>query len=261
MDDIVTGASRGWTLDPTARHAMLLDASRTAAAQGDHAAAVVLAEELLDEQPDDIDALLIVAGSAPDYGHGEVGALAASQAARRGAEVGSLEASALLSACQVERALAAVEASLARQPDEARSYFVRGLALELTGRGEEAQADFARAASLDPLAFPPPLLLPLDAWDPLVFAATSALDAPIRDALRGVTIEVVELPSLEVLLGLQPPPSPLVDALLLDPDARRPCLQIYRGNVLRGATSPDDVTERLRRALLAEAELLLRDED
>lgn len=239
---------------------MLLDASRNALTQGDHAAAVVLAEELLDESPDDLEALLIVAAAAPGYGHGEVGALAAAQAARRGADVGALEAAALLAACQVERALAAADVAITRQPADARAHFVRGIALDLSGSAELAKDAFARASALDPAAYPTPLELPAEDWDALVFAATAALDVPLRDALRGVTLDLVDLPALDVLRGLTPPPSPLVDALLLDPDARQPRIEIYRRNVLRGSKSADDVEERIRRALHDEAELLLEDE-
>ncbi len=240
---------------------MLLDASRNALAQGDHAAAVVLAEELLDEDPDDVDALLIVAAAAPAYGHGEVGALAANQAARRGAQVGALEAAALLAACQVERALVAADAAIVREPGDARAHAVRSLALDLSGQADLALAASLRATALDPKAYPPPLELPAEDWDALVFAATAALDPPIRDALRGVTLDLVDLPALDVLRGLTPPPSPLVDALLLDPDAREPRIEIYRRNVLRGSTSADDVEERIRRALHDEAEILLEDDN
>ncbi|MDP2306674.1 MAG: hypothetical protein Q8P18_11685 [Pseudomonadota bacterium] len=261
MGDFIPGQGGGWTLVPSARHAMLLDASRNALAIGDHAAAVVLAEELLDEQPDDLDALLIVAAAAPSYGHGEVGAIAASQAARLGADVGALEAAALLAACQVERALSAANTALERQPADARAHFVRGIALDLLGEADQAKAAFVAAGAIDPAGYPPPLELPAEDWESLTFAATAALEPALRDALAGVTLDLVDLPALEVLRGLSPPPSPMVDALLLDPDARQPRIEIYRRNVLRGATSADDVEERIRRALHDEAELLLEDED
>lgn len=239
---------------------MLLDASRNALAQGDHTAAVVLAEELLDETPDDLEALLVVAAAAPGYGHGEVGALAASQAARRGADVGALEAAALLAACQVDRALTAADAAIQRRPDDARAHFVRGMALELSGDPVEALASLAHATALDAVAYPPALELPADDWDALVFAAIAGLDPALRDALKGVTLALVDLPALEMLRGLSPPPSPLIDALLIDPDAREPRLEIYRRNLLRDSASADDVEERIRRALHDEAELMLGDD-
>ncbi len=257
-DEIIGGG--GWTLDPSARHAMLLDAGRTALAQGDHAQAVVLAEELLDEDPDDVEALLIVADAAPRYGHGEVGALAAAQAARRGATIGALEAAALLTACQVERALEASDVALARNPDDARAHAVRGQALELLGRVPEGEAALRRAAALRPEHYPLPLSVDAEAWDTLLLAASSGLDREHRDALRGVTVVFVDLPELESLRSLTPPPSPLVDALLIDPDARRPRLELYRRNILRGSATTDELEERIREALRSESDLLLGDD-
>jgi Flp pilus assembly protein TadD len=163
LDDIVGGGAGGWTLDPSARHAMLLDAARTALQRGDHVSAVILAEELLDDAPDDTDALLVVAEAAPVYGHGEVGALAAAQAGRRGADIGSLEAFALFSACEVDRALVSADAAITRRAEDARAHLVRGLALECNGRVAESEAAFARAAELDPEAYPAAVPAPADA--------------------------------------------------------------------------------------------------
>jgi len=258
--DFLSGGG-GWTLDPSARHAMLLDASRTALAQGDHAQAVVLAEELLDEDPDDIEALLLVADAAPRYGHGEVGALAAAQAARRGADIGALEAAALLAACQVDRALDAADAALGRNPNDARAYAVRGQALELLGRIADGEAALGRAAALRPAAYPLPLAVPADAWESLLLAARSGLDREHRDALRGVALVFVDLPALDTLRGMVPPPSPLVDALLIDPDARHPRLELYRRNLLRGAATLEDLETRMRSALSSEADLLLGEDE
>lgn len=66
--------------------AMLLDAAHRQAHRGDYALAVALAEELLDLDPQNVDALLLVADAAPRYGHGEVGVLAARSAAVLGGD-------------------------------------------------------------------------------------------------------------------------------------------------------------------------------
>lgn len=218
---------------------------------------MVLAEELLDETPDDLDALLIIADAAPRYGHGEVGALAAAQAARRGAEIGALEAAALLSACEVEAALDAAEATLLRRPDDARAHAVRGQALELLGRSIEGAAALARAAALSPERYPLPIAVTPAEWDALLVSASTDLPRELRDALRGVDLDLADLPDLALLQALSPPPSPLVHALVADPDARRPRLQLFRRNLLRGAESVAELEERVRAALHAELEHLL----
>jgi len=240
---------------------MLLDAARTALQRGDHVSAVLLAEELLDEAPDETEALLVVAEAAPSYGHGEVGALAAAQAASRGADIGSLEAFALFAACEVDRALVSADAAITRRPEDARAHLVRGLALECVGRVSEAEAAFVRASDLDPDSYPPLLEVPDDDWESHLLAARAQLDAPLRDALRGVSLELLDLPRLEVLRGLQPPPSPLVVALLVEEDAKKPRIEIYRRNLLRGSASLDELELRLRAGLMAEAELLLKEGD
>lgn len=240
---------------------MLLDASQIAAAAGDHAEAVVLAEELLEENPDDIEALLIVADSAPRYGHGEVGVLAARQAAQRGAETGAVEAAARLSSCDVEGALTTAEAALRRNDADARAHAIRGQALELLGRIAEGEAALARAAALRPDGYPPALDVAEHSWDPLLLAARSSMDPALRDALRNVELCFRELPNLNTLRALSPPPSPLVDGLVLDPDARRPRLELYRRNLRRGSDSLDRVEERIRDALENEAAVLLEERE
>lgn len=219
----------------------------------------MLAEELLEELPGDIDALLIVADSAPRYGHGEVGILAALQAAAGGAETGAVEAAARLSACDVEGALAVADGSLARHPDDARAHAVRGQALELLGRLQEGEAALARAAELWPEHYPRALDVPDHSWDPLLLAARSGMDPALRDALRNVDLRFEELPDLGLLRGLSPPPSPLVDGLVLDPDARRPTLELYRRNLRRGSESLDRIEERIRDALENEAAVLMEE--
>jgi tetratricopeptide (TPR) repeat protein len=250
----------GWTLDPLARHAMLLEASREALGNGDFADAATLAEELLDEDPDDGEALLLVAEAAPRYGHAEVGVLAARQAARRGIDIGALEAAALLAACQVEKALEAADAVLARNADHPRAHAIRGQALDLLGRTGDAERALARAAALRPDRYPPSLVLDGTAWDTLLLEAISGIEVSLRDALRRVELDFADLPDLADLRAVKPPPSPLVDALLQERDGGRPRILLYRRNLLRGAGSPEELAQRLRDALRIEAELLLDEE-
>ncbi|MFN7143551.1 MAG: hypothetical protein ACK4YP_07245, partial [Myxococcota bacterium] len=145
-------------------------------------------------------------------------------------------------------------------PADARAHAVRGQALELLGRIPEGEAALRRAAELRADRYPLPLALTDDQWDTLLLAASSSLDRTRRDALRRVTVTFADLPTLEALRALTPPPSPLVDALLLDPDAKRPLLQLYRRNLLRGASDLGEIESRLRDALEAEADLLLDEE-
>jgi tetratricopeptide (TPR) repeat protein len=252
MDEIGGSA---WTIDPRARAAMLLQAAREALLEGDPAGAVALAEELLDEEPEDVEALLVVADAAPRYGHAEVGVLAARHAGTRGVDTGAVLAAALFAACDVEAALATAEETLARDAANARAHAVRGQALQMLDRAPEAEAAFSRAAALRPDAYPPPLAVPEPAWDTHLMAALSGLDDETRDALRKVDLTFEELPRLSELRALHPPPSPTVDALL-----RGESIALYRKNLARGLASEDELTGRIRDALEAEARLLADEE-
>ncbi|MFZ5479174.1 MAG: hypothetical protein ACOZNI_20590 [Myxococcota bacterium] len=254
-DEIDTPDGAAWTIDPRARAAMLLEAAREALHEGDPAGAVALAEELLDDEPEEVEALLVVADAAPRYGHAEVGVLAARHAATCGVEIGAVLAAAQLAACDVEAALETAESTLARDPRNARAHAVRAQALEVLGRASEAEAAFARAAALKPDAYPPPLAVSPDAWETHLLAALSGLDPDVRDALRRVQLTFEELPALADLRTLRPPPSPTVDALL-----RGDTISLYRRNLARGLAAESELTVRIRDALDAEARLLLDDE-
>lgn len=255
MVDVLAGGG-GWTLDPTARAAMLLQAAREALARNEAAQAVALAEELLDTDPQDIEALLLVADAAPRYGHAEVGVLAATHARARGAHPGSVEAAALLAACQVEAALAAAEAVLVLDGTDARAHAIRGQALELLDRISEAEGALLRAHQLRPDAYPLPVPVPGDAWDTLLLEALSRLDDEDRDVLRGVDLRFEDSPDLALLRGLLPPPNPTLDGLLLHEEDGE-AIVLFRRNLTRGTHTLGGLAERIRRALQAEAQVLL----
>lgn len=236
---------------------MLMQASREALSRNEPAQAVALAEELLDEEPDEVEALLIVADAAPRYGHAEVGVLAAEQARRRGARAGAAEAAARLAACDVDGAVRVADEVLAGEPDDARAHAIRGQALELLGRHVEADVALARAHALKPDAYPTSLAVPDDAWDTTLFAAQSELDPESRDALQGVRLGFADLPRLEDLRALHPPPSPTVDALLRREADGSTVVTLFRRNLARGCADLDDLQARMRAALETEAGVLL----
>lgn len=221
------------------------------------ASAAALAEELLDLDPDDVEALLMVADAAPRYGHAEVGMLAAAHARARGGQVGAVEAAALLAACEVDRALASAEDALRRDPANARAYAIRGQALDLLGRPDEARSALTRAWELRPDAFPLPLPASDTTWDGLLPEVLSSLDPDVRDLARTVDIRFADLPELSQLRALAPPASPLVDALLHEQEgSTRMCVTFYRRNLARGARSLDELAQRMREALASELALV-----
>jgi hypothetical protein len=250
-----------WGLDPAARAVLLRQAAQDALRRGDATVAALLAEEALDDAPEDVASLLVVADAAPRYGHAEVGLLAARQAARLGADTRVLQAAALLAACQVETALrsarSAREDSSLAEGARARAHAVEAQALELLGR--DASIAYAAAHALRPDAYPRPLLVPEPAWDTLLQEALSALELPLRDVLRKGEILWREVPEVAKLQVLTPPPAPTADVLAWHEDPPR--VECYRRNLVRGATSLDDVVRRLEEGLAAEARVLLGAEE
>lgn len=252
MDDSV-GAGP-WTITAETRAAVLLTEAAAALAEGAPERAVAIAEEILDTDPDDTDALLLIAEAAPRYGHAEVGVLAARQARARGVEPGTVEAAALLAACEVEEALVTADARIGRNRDDARAHAVRGQALEALGRLADADAALAQAHALDPARFPLPPVL--DDWDHLWLRALGKLEPADRDELRAMEIILAEAPTLTELRAVHPPASPSTLALVLEPEAERPTLHIYQRNLARGVRSEDEAIERLVDALQGELDAI-----
>lgn len=252
MDDSLH--DKRWGIDDGARAALLLERARVCLAEGDPEGAVVYAEELLDEYPGDVDALLLVADAAPRYGHGEVGLLAARAARRLGREPGAVEAAALLAACLVDEALEATTTLLSASPADARAWAVRAQALEVLGRFDEADAALARAHGLRPDYYPRPVELREAEWDEALRQAWSALSADDRAAAAAWRLEMREAPTLEELRSVEPHAPPATFALLV-PSEGALVLRAYRRSLSRGAADANEVVARLADAIRYEIEI------
>lgn len=247
MDDSV--ASDAWTIAPEARAAVLLEEARRALRSGDPETAVAWAEEVLEDDPDDVDALRVVADGAPRYGHAEVGVLAARQLARRGHDPGVLLAAALLAACDVEAAQAEAERVLVANPRDARAHAVFGQCRELLGAEDEAAAALDRARSLDPSRYPPAFTIDPADWPPLVDEASAALSDADRAALATFSLILSPIPALADLRSVTPPASPSTTALLLDRPGSPPVVHIYQHNLCRVVESRRGAVDELVTAL------------
>ncbi|MBM4392286.1 MAG: hypothetical protein FJ090_14290 [Deltaproteobacteria bacterium] len=243
-----------WGLANAARSALVLERARRQLADGDPEGAVVYAEELLEDNPADVDALLLIADAAPRYGHGEVGVLAARQARSLGRDPGVLEAAALLAACDVEAALAAADHLLDLAPAEARAWAIRAQALEVLERFPEADLALARAHALRPESYPRPARLDARAWEAAIRDALSMLDGPDREIIGRWRVEIGEAPTLEELRSVRPHAPPATRALLVRTPAG-PVLRAYRRPLARGADDADEVAMRLAEAIRYELEV------
>lgn len=249
-DDVVQGLR--WGLDPRARLALTLCAARDALTAGDASAALSLAEELLDQDPDDVEALLIVGEAAPRCGFAEVGVLACAQARRRGAAPGPIEAEALIAAHRLPDALSA----LPPIDGDPRAAAARARVYDLLGDRDSADAAWSHASLLDPRAFPPMLDVRPEEWDALLLEALSALDHADRAQVRGLDIRFEDVPELDhLVVAPYPPLPPTVDGVLCA-DEEPPVLRLYRRNLSRGASTLADLVERLRSVVETELDAL-----
>lgn len=249
MSDEVVGGP--WSIDAPTRHAVVLELIQELLRAGNLEDAVAACEELLDENPDCTEALLIIADTAPRYAHGEVGVLAARQARARGVAAATLEAAALLAACEVETALALATETTLQTPADARAWAVRGQALELMGRMGEADDALAEAARLDRERFPELMRLDDSAWDRAVLTGLSQLSAQERDRLSPWTLEFCDVPPLELLRRAQPPVPPSASALCESLTGGR--LYLFRRNLARGCRDENEVVARVVLALVDES--------
>lgn len=258
MDDTGGGAGSwgagGWGVAPEVRGAMLVHEAKEALLLGDPASAVAMAEEALEDDPDDIEALLVVADAAARAGQPEVAVLAAAHARARGGDPGAIEAVALLGACRVEDALGAADAVLSADPADARAWAVRGQALELLER-PGAQAALETAHRLAPGRFPLPLIVTPERWLTLYAELVDGAGDEDRAHLAGAEIRWANLPSLAELREGDPPAPPGAGALGWVHEGRVYCT-IYRTNLARGANSEEELVIRLRDAVLEEVRML-----
>ncbi|GDX83093.1 hypothetical protein LBMAG42_49040 [Deltaproteobacteria bacterium] len=243
----------GWGIPVEAQASVLLAEARRLVNDGDLEGAVGIAEELLDHDPGDLDALLLVADVAPRYGHGEVGVLAAQQVRRLGAEVGAIEAAALFAACEFEAALEAADTCLAGAPADARAHAVRGQVLEVLGRLPEADEALAAAHALRPEAYPLPLPVADADWEPLLMEALGRLEPEDREAVRRWTVVWHPAPDPALLTSSHPPIPPSTIAVVSVADGEELVCSVFTRNLARGCATEGEVIARLSRALGEEA--------
>lgn len=197
-----------------------------------------------------------------------------------------------------EGALAACARGLAVAPDDPRLVAARGVVLFEAARFEEAAPDleraaaalpegdaaealyhlaclrerqdrladadtlFARAARLDPDAFPAPVRITAKAFDRVVQDALAALPARFREHLRDVVVERVPVPDARMLreTGHDPLLLGLYDGVNVAerhegdgaPPRMPPRVHLYQHNIEKVATTREEVLEQVRVTVLHE---------
>lgn len=254
-DDVVEHPR--WTIDPRVRDALVLESARDALAAQDPSLALQLAEELLDESPDDVEGLLVVAEAGARCGHAAVAQLACAQAAQRGADPGVIEAEVWIALGRADEALRTLDRLNGAGREDARCLAARSRALDLAGDRPGSDRAWSDAARREPGRYPPLLHLRDEEWESSLLQALSGLEPRARTLTRQVDIRFADLPDVDELASIPAPyPAlpPTLDGLLRP--GFPPILSLFRRNLLRGAATPADVVERVRAAIEVELDHL-----
>ncbi len=149
------------------------------------------------------------------------------------------------------------------------------LILERNGGEKEAQAHFARAAALSPEDFPPPVLLPPEEFAVALEKTVQSLPQDMQKDLRGVPVQMEDLPSEADLTANEPPLSPTILGLFRGPPLGEACepepgakpgepcrsIAVYRKNLARAVHTRAELLEQIRVTLLHEIGHLRGEDD
>jgi len=251
-DEIPNGV---WRLDESTRVALRLEAVRKSIAQRAFETAMLEAEELLDESPDQPDALFLLGEASLELGQPEVAVEAYEAALRNGAAGFPPTIGLALARYDMGRMIEAAE--IARKassmaPDEPEAHHVLGLALErLPGRAADALSHLTAAQRLDPERYPFPLRMrPVD-WERAFTRATDRLHPDLAEFWEGIPVRWEEFPSLEEISTGNTPIRPTVGGIYVgdppesdDPWSVRPAaLRLFTRNLARAPTREDLVDD------------------
>ena len=117
---------------------------------------------------------------------------------------------ALFELCRFDEAQRALKKLIQQAPEEPWAHHYLGLIAERRKDAREAKKHFARAQSLAPEEFPPPVRLDDDAFDRAVEDAVAQLPVHVKQYLENATIAVEPIPSDEDLTSSDPPLSPSI---------------------------------------------------
>jgi tetratricopeptide (TPR) repeat protein len=262
MEDEVTNP---WMVDPGMAQALRKRHIQRLLAVEDWPAAVLEAEELLDVNPDDIEALELLAQAQLAMTDAEGAVLAWEQvlsldATPRADRLAQL-ALAKLDTCDVVGAVTDAREALRLDPSRADAHFALGLALEYTeGTSTESAQALLAAQNLDPITYPFPMRLNAAGWEQALTTAMLRIPHEIRKLWEGVPVSLSDRPTLEDLAHQAPPMSPRVHGMFLGdpPEHGNPwehppdALLLFSDNLAR-VTHLDALIERIAALLEQEA--------
>lgn len=191
------------------------------------------------------------------------------------AEAGYERAVALFELCRFDDAAPAFERLLG---DHDRAPFAHqhlGLLLERRGKQAEADSHFRRATELAPEDFPSPVLLSPTEFKAQLDKTLAELPDDMKRDLKGVPVEVEDIPQEDDLTANDPPLSPTILGLFRGPPLGEECVVeqdagdaepcrsvvLYRKNLARAVKSRDELLEQIKVTLLHEIGHLRGEDD
>ena len=239
----------------------LLDTAETALENNDPATAYAACEALLNADPKDGNALYLMAEALRDLGDG----LRALDMYRRCVMVEPKFSPAWsglgvlhLNGLEYDEAARALNRAIREDVTNAEAWYGRAILRELRDDFAGADRDLVRAARLDPVGFPLPVVLDDETVDTIVSEALSRLHPDLQEYLGNVALLLDEVPSRDVLSQYDPPAPPthllgyfngysLMERSLEDPWSRLPsAIVLFRRNLQRLASDRDQLIEELR---------------
>jgi tetratricopeptide (TPR) repeat protein len=241
MDDEV---QTSWVIDPEVKEAIRFDKVRAALDAGRFDEAVVELEELLDDEPDHLTALVLLASATLDGGDPE-GAVALYDQVLARDDLPEEErddallglAAARYRSADPHGARTAAQSVLARSSQSADGQYLLGLAASfLEGAEAESAQAFVAAQRLDPDEFPAALTLSESEWKRLFGVALRQAPLEVRTFWQSIPVRFVARPALAWLRSFRPPLDPSLRGVALgepEDDERPEALQLHTDNLAR----------------------------
>ncbi len=227
--------------------------------------AILEAEELLEEEPDHLEALFLVGEANLELGdaHGADAAYARflelvprHPMALCGMGIARFELT------DMDGCLMCTQAVLEVNPDSPEAWYYQGLAQEWQGLTDESRSSLDKAANLDGNRYPRIEPLSEAGWNEALLQAFSLLDEALSRWIQEVPLTSYHLPSLDVLRSAEPPLSPFSTGLYRGTpptpgdeawETHPEELRLYRVNLERLAHHQGDLPRRIAEVLRAEA--------
>ena len=244
--------------------ALRLDRSRQAYHDHDLITALIEAEELLEAEPDNVDALEVLGDTELELGHGREAELVFTQLLDLNPDQPLYltgQAIARFLHTDFEGSVQSGMKALETAPELPEAHAYAGLSLERLGRLDESDSHLDRATELSPDDWAAPPSIRDVPWSELLTRAMNQVPDSLQGFFERVPFVWQDLPDPNVLRSTDPPISPLVLAMYEGrPEAPGEetgllprSMRIFQGNARRFAGDMDRLAEDLAQALSSEA--------